>query len=106
MPLFAFLGPAIAGVSVVLARFLVPLIIAKVIIALGLSAVTFVGVDLLGDYLVSQVRSASTSLGGDLINVAAMAGFFDWLEIVLAAWIAAINIRSIRGAFKQLTFAS
>lgn len=103
MPL-PVIGYAVGGLSTVLARFLVPYIITKIILTLGLSLVTFVGVDLLGDYLVSEVRAASSGIGSDLINILAIAGAFDWLEIVLAAWMAAINIKSLRGAFQSLRF--
>lgn len=103
MPL-PVIGGAIAGIGVVLARYLVPYIIARAVIALGLSLVTFVGVDLLADYLVSEVRGASNGLSGDLVGLLAMAGAFDWLEIVLAGWVAAVQIKSIRGSFKKLSF--
>ena len=101
---FPVIGVFAGSLSTVLARFLVPYIIVKIIATLALTFVTFVGVDLLGDYMVSEVRSASTGIGADLVSILALAGAFDWLEIVLAAWMAAINIKSLRGAFSSFRF--
>ncbi|MCO1336120.1 DUF2523 domain-containing protein [Microbulbifer sp. OS29] len=103
MPLPVF-GAAIGGIAVVLAKYLVPYIITRVVISLGLTLLTFVGVDLLTDYIVSQVRGASGNIGADLVSILALAGAFDWLEIVLAALVASANIRSLRGTFKSLSF--
>ena len=99
---FPVVGAVIAGSSAVLARYLVPYIIIQAIVAIGLTVVTFTGVDLLTDFFVDEVRNASGSLPADLVAILAMAGIFDWMEVVLAAWVAAINIKQLRGAFKRI----
>ena len=98
------IGGAFALISMIMARYLVPYIIVQAIIAIGLTVVTFTGLDLLTDYFVTEVRSAANTLPADLIGILALAGIFDWMEVVLSAWVAAINIQQLRGAFKRLSF--
>lgn len=104
MPLFIpLLGAAYASIAAVITRFLLPYIVVKVCLMLGLTITTFVGLDLLSDYLVTQVQSNYAGLPSDLLSIMAMLGVFDWIEIVLAAWVAAINIQSLKGAFKTIS---
>lgn len=101
---FPVIGAAIAGTATVLARFLVPYIITRTVVALGLTLLTFTGADLLGDYVVQQVRSGIGGMAGDMTAILALAGIFDAMEVLLAAYVASIQIRAIRGSFKSLSF--
>lgn len=100
------IGAGIAGIAVVLARFLVPYIIMRVVLTLGLTVTTFIGADILGDWLVDQVRSGIGGMAGDMTAVLALAGIFDAIEVLLAAFVASIQIRAIRGSFKTLSVGS
>lgn len=98
------LGAAVAGLAAAIARFLVPYIIVKACIALGLTLTTFVGLDLLSDYLVDEVRTNYSNLPANLLNILAMCGAFDWIEVVLSSWVAAIQIKSLLGGLNKMTF--
>ena len=104
MPAPLLLGASIAGLAATIARYLVPYIIVKTCIALGLTITTFVGLDFLTDYLVDEVRASYSNLPANMLSIMAMAGAFDWIEVVLSSWVAAVQLKSLIYGFNKLTF--
>lgn len=97
------LGPALGGIAIALSKFLIPYIITRIIIAIGLTIITYVGVDLLTTFVVDQVWAATIGLPSDIAAILVIAGAFDWLAVVLAAWVAAVQIKMLRGGFKRIS---
>lgn len=102
MPLPLLLGSAASSVLAVASRFLVPYLITRIFIALGVSVASFVGASFLVDYIEAQVIGGFGSIAADVGAILIIAGFLDALQIIFNSWVAAINIRSLKGSFKTL----
>lgn len=98
------IGPAIAGLSAVLARFLIPYIVIRILWALGVTVLTFVGVGIVTEYLQDTLRGILSGLPAKVFELVVLAGGFDAVEILLACMVAAIQIRQLRGSFRSINF--
>ena len=103
LPLFAF-GALFAGVAQTISRYLVPYIIVKVLLAFGVTAFSIAGSVWLTGYIESTITAQFNSIPSNVGQVMLMAGFLDALVIIFNCWVAAIQIKTIKGAFKGLKF--
>ena len=101
MPLPLLFGSAASGILAVASRFLIPYLITRVFISLGITVASFVGASLLIDYIESQVMAGFGSIALDIGAVLIIAGFLDAFNLIFNSWVAAFNIRSLRGSFKR-----
>lgn len=104
LPVFA-LGAALASMGSVLARYLVPFIIVKALVGIGVTTFSIVGSIWLTGYIETTVTNQFSSIPGNIGQILLMAGFLDALTIIFNCWIAAIQIKTLKGAFKGLRFA-
>ena len=102
MPVPLLIGGAVSSLLAVASRFLVPYLITRIFFAIGVSFASFVGAFLLADYIESYVMGGFNSITGDVGAVLIIAGFLDALQVIFNSWVAAINIKSLRGSFKTL----
>lgn len=94
--------PAIfAAIGVFLASLITPLI-ARILKALGLSLITYVGVDTLTDRLLQEI---STQFQGLPANIAGMVGLLSIdtaITIIISAHVAAISLQGIKNGAKGI----
>ncbi len=98
------LGAAIGGLGQTLARFLVPYIVLRVLLAFGVATFSIVGITWLLDYVETQVNQNLGALLPDLSAVLLMAGVGDAIGILLASWTVALNLKLLKGGFKGFKF--
>lgn len=98
------LGAAVAGVSKVLSRFLIPYIIFRVATAFGIVAFSIVGTTWLLDYIDTAITNNIGFLLADMSAILMKFGFGEGLGIWVSCWTVAINIAILKGRFKGVKF--
>ena len=101
MPLPLLLGSAASSILATASRFLIPYLITRIFISLGITVASFVGTSLLIDYVESSVMGSFGSIGTDISAVLIMAGVLDAFNVIFNSWVAAFNIRALKGSFKR-----
>lgn len=79
-----------------------PLVV-RVLLALGIGAVTYTGADFLVTEAETYVLNSFTGIGGKVYTVLSMAGIDQGIRIVFAAAGAYIAIKVAMGAFTKIT---
>ncbi len=77
-------------------------IVARVLAALGMGVVSYVGVQLGIEELVQQVVTNFQGIGSNLTAIAGLAGLDVLLSLVISAQVTAITLRVTMGAFRGL----
>ncbi len=101
MPIPLLFGAATSGILAVATRFLVPYLITRFFISLGISVASFVGASFLIDYIEGEVMAGFGSIAVDIGAILIIAGFLDAFNVIFNSWVAAFNIRSLKGSFKR-----
>ncbi len=105
MPLPPVIGAAVLPtIAAFLIKALIAHLIMRVITVLGIAIVSYVAIDMIKNQIVSYIQSALSVISGDVRNIAEMMGFFDCMNIILSAYIAAVSIRELRGIYNRLVF--
>jgi len=104
MPLPFIAAAAVPAILSFVLRALVVNLIFRVITSLGVAIISFSAIDTVAGTVTAYVQSALNAVNGDVYQVADMLGFFDCINIVLSAYLAAISIRQLRGLYNKLTF--
>lgn len=104
MPFPLVAAAVLPAVIATVLRFLVGTLIVRVITALGIFVATFTGLDYATSEITDYIDSAMNGVTGDVYTIANMIGFFDCVQILIGAWISAIAIKQLLGAFNRLTF--
>lgn len=104
MPLPVIAGGAIAAFIATVLRYMTFYVIAKVLFSLGIVAFSIVGTDLVVDYLESQIQQFLNTLPGSVGQLMLLSGFGEAIKIIFNCWVIALNIKSLKGAFKGLKF--
>jgi hypothetical protein len=84
---------------------IVPALVVKVLVALGIGFVTFQGADVLVTIAEAQILANFNGLPANMLAVAQMAGFADGLQMVLAAYAAQIAVIVATGALTRVKVA-
>lgn len=95
----AFLIP----IGVFLAAIIGPMV-ARVLLSLGVGIVAYKGVELMLENIRTTVEGAWSGVGADIIAIAGIAGFDQFITIVLSSISAALTLKLVSGALKKLTF--
>lgn len=90
--------PIIAAGVVAMA---VPLVI-KILVALGVSVVTYVGADFAITEAQSFIDAQIGSMPASMLQIMYLAGFDTGIKIIFACWSAYISIRVTMGAFSKV----
>lgn len=77
-----------------------PLIV-QALVALGVGVVTVTGIDLAVNTAMNWCSSAVGGLPSDVLNVLALAGVFQGMSYIGAAFTARIAMAGVAGAFKR-----
>lgn len=104
LPLVPIVAGALSTFSLAAVKYLLPFIIFSAIKLLGITLITFTGLDLLTDAISDYIVSSFNNLGSDIVAILKIAGFLDAINILIAGWAAQIQLRQILGAFSQLKF--
>lgn len=94
------LGGSIAGLVSTIGRFLIPYLIIKLLVGLGVTGFSIAGSIWLSNYVETTVITQFNSIPGDLGVIAVRAGFLDAFLIIFNCWVIAINIKIFMGRFK------
>lgn len=70
-------------------------VVKKVMIALGLSVVTYTGFSAILDQITSNVNSNLGSLSGSFADLARLTGFQEAITILLAAFVTRLSIQTL-----------
>ena len=89
----------IAGLSLTI----VPLVV-KVLTALGIGFVTYTGADFILTEGKNYILANYNSMPAEMLAILTKAGFLQGLNILFAAWAAAIAVKVTMGAFTKLRF--
>ncbi|MDX2349128.1 MAG: DUF2523 family protein [Porticoccus sp.] len=100
MPL-PLVGAAVAGMASLVARYVIPFLVVKMLLALGIGIAVYIGIDTLSDQIVSEVRSSVTGLSGDALAWFSAFGVLDAIEIMLAAHVTGLSIKFAAGGIKR-----
>lgn len=79
-------------------------IVARVLGAVGMGVITYYGVTTTIDRVEQWVEGAWGNIGADVAGVLAMAGFDQFITIVISAYGASIGLRLVGGAIKRIGF--
>jgi len=99
LPLVGFLVGGVFG------RFLTVVfgaLIGKIIIAMGITIVTFTGITIAINGLKSAFDSTINGAPADMIAILQMGGFINSLNMMLAAMVAVSTVRTVSGTLKQI----
>lgn len=102
MPAFLSLA-SLAPFLATFFRFLVGYAITRAIVVLGLTFVTYKGINYVGDTISGYLYSSINSLGADFLTAFSAVGGFAALSIILAAENASLMIRAAMGIYQKLT---
>jgi uncharacterized protein DUF2523 len=94
-------GLAVAGLSSLVARYVIPFLVVKMLLALGIGIAVYVGIDTLSDEIVTQVRSSMSGLSADALAWFSAFGVLDAIEIMLAAHVTGLGIKFAAGGIKR-----
>ncbi|MGF7186982.1 putative membrane protein [Robbsia andropogonis] len=70
------------------------------LIGLGVGVMTITGIDLAVDQLLDWMRSASSGMASDMVNILGLGGIFDGLSYIAGALTARVAMAGI-SAFKR-----
>ncbi len=105
MPLPVVYGAVVLPTIVAfIIRSLVAHLIMRVITTLGMAIISFVAIDAAMNRISTYINRALGAVSGDAQYIAQMMGFTDCVNIVLSAYVAAVGIRQIRGAYDRIVF--
>ncbi|WP_299776373.1 DUF2523 family protein [uncultured Pseudoteredinibacter sp.] len=105
MPLPVVYGAlALPSIVAFVVRALVAHAIMRTITALGMTIISFVAIDAAMNQIITYLNRALGAVSGEAQQVASMMGFFDCVNIVMSAYVAAVGIRQIRGAYNRIVF--
>lgn len=104
LPLIPIIGGMTATISLATIKYLLPFIIISSIKFLGITLISFTAIDLVTDQITNFVSETFGGLSSDVLNILRMGGVMDGINIILAGWVAQIQLRSILGAFSRMTF--
>ena len=88
-------------IGVFLASIIKPLV-ARVLLALGIGLVTYKGVDVMLENVVSAAQGAWDGVGANLVTIASMAGIDQVITIILSSITAAITLKLVSGAMTKI----
>lgn len=106
MPLPLIAAPLLAPVLATAGKYLVGYTIVRVVTALGISLLSFGAVDAIGGNIASYIQSNIGGFGGAYSQYASALGLYQAMNIVSSAYIGAIAVRQVMGAFSRITFGS
>ncbi len=102
--------PVVAGVLGTMAawfiKYLVGYAIARVVVAFGISFVTYMGIDAIADQIASHIQTNVGGFGGQFAALASALGIFSAINIITSAYLGALAVRQVLGAFKTIRFAA
>jgi hypothetical protein len=104
LPLIPIVGVAAATAIIPMIKYMLPVIVIGVIKLLGISLVTFGALSLATDQIENLVLSSFDNIGSDALMMFRMVGFVDAINILIAGWVAQIQLRSLLGAFNSMKF--
>jgi hypothetical protein len=104
LPLIPIIGVAAASAVIPMIKYMLPVIVMGVIKLLGISLVTFGALSLATDQIENLVLSSFDNIGSDALLMFRMVGFVDAINILIAGWVAQIQLRSLLGAFNSMKF--
>jgi hypothetical protein len=104
LPLIPIIGVAAASAVIPMIKYMLPVIVMGVIKLLGISLVTFGALTLATDQIENLVLSSFDNIGSDALMMFRMVGFVDAINILIAGWVAQIQLRSLLGAFNSMKF--
>jgi hypothetical protein len=104
LPLIPIIGVAAASAVIPMIKYMLPVIVMGVIKLLGISLVTFGALSLATDQIENLVLSSFDNIGSDALMMFRMVGFVDAINILIAGWVAQIQLRSLLGAFNSMKF--
>lgn len=96
--------PFLAPILAVFGRYLVGFFIVRVVTALGISLISFASINTVGDQLEAYVTQNVGGLASQFSTLANALGLLDAISIVMSAYIGAIVVKQIMGAFNKITF--
>ena len=105
MPLPAIAAAGIFGTTIraVFASTFAVLFI-KIIGLIGLTFVTYQGVDLGVSQLQSIIISYFNDMPSDVIQLLGLSGVDQFITLILSAWIASFTVRGISGSLRKMVF--
>ena len=77
--------------------------IGRIILAFGISVVTFTGVNIAVNVLKSGIQNAIASAPADAITLLQMGGFINAINMMLAAVTAVVTIKTVTGTMRSLS---
>lgn len=96
----ALLAPVVAGIT----KYVVGYAIVRVVLALGITVVSYGIVNTVASQIKSYVTSSVGGFGGQFANMAGALGLFEAVNIIFSAYVGAITIRQIMGAYNRITY--
>ncbi len=104
MPLPLIAAPLVGGAIATAGRYLFGYMILRAVALLGIALVTYGTVDTIGTTIASHLSADLSGLGGDFSNIAISLGIADAVNVCVSAYISAITIRTVMGAYSKITF--
>jgi hypothetical protein len=101
--MFAPLLALLTRIPVLLMTYLTPAFIFAVVKVLGVTLITYTGVDQMFEYLSDYVNTSLNSIDSKIYQGMLMFGIVDGLKTLLSAVAAAWQINIARGAFKRIS---
>lgn len=85
-------------------QFFVGSFIAKVVVAFGISFISYAAMTAVANSIEARIISNVGGLGGQFANIASALGLFQAINIIASAYVGAITVRQIMGAYNRMTF--
>lgn len=82
--------------------FATPFIVKQIIVLLGISIITYIGVDLVFDQITDAVLNRLGQLPASISNIIGIGGFGIFIKMNLSAVTAALVLRASLGSFRKL----
>ncbi|WP_440996598.1 DUF2523 domain-containing protein [Arhodomonas sp. SL1] len=77
-------------------------LVARVLTALGLGLVTYVGASAAVEQLKGQISGAFGNLGANTVAIVGRLGVDEAMTIILSAWVATLAVQGITGGAKHI----
>jgi len=97
-PLFAVIAGAFAYIA--------PFIVKYIIVGLGVSVVSYVGLNVLLDFLQNQVVANLGGLTGVAAQIVGLTKLDDAIVVVMSAWAAKVSVLQVPGAIRRIRLMS
>lgn len=100
MPIPLAIGALVAGGTGVALRYIIPQIIAYVLVSLGMGFVTYFGTQEVMDFGLGYVQSQIDAIPSELVDVVEIMGVFDAFSIMIAGVTASMTVMAVSSVTK------